>query len=57
MREQRGMSVDELARATGTHRKRVDAAETGRLDRGYELLLALADALGTRPSALVTLAE
>jgi transcriptional regulator with XRE-family HTH domain len=57
MREQRGMSVEELAGATGTHRKRVEALETGRLNPSYELLLALAEGLGVQPSALVTLAE
>ncbi len=57
MREQQGMSADELAGATGMGRERVDALESGRLDPTYELLLALADGLGTQPSALVILAE
>lgn len=57
MREQRGMSADELAGATSMGRERVDALETGRLDPTYELLLALAEGLGTQPSALVILAE
>jgi transcriptional regulator with XRE-family HTH domain len=51
------MTVDELAQATSTSRQRIDALETGRLDPTYELLLALADGLGTRPSAVVALAE
>lgn len=57
MREQRDMSPDALAGATGIGRERVDALETGRLDPTYELLLALAEGLGIQPSALVTLAE
>jgi transcriptional regulator with XRE-family HTH domain len=57
MREQRGMSADELAGATSIGRERVDALETGRLDPTYELLLALAEGLGIQPSALVILAE
>jgi transcriptional regulator with XRE-family HTH domain len=57
MREQQGMSTEELALATGISRQRIDALETGRLDATYELLLALAEGLGVLPSALVTLAE
>lgn len=57
MREQQDMSADELAGATGMHRRRIDALETGRLDPTYELLLALADGLDIQPSELVTLAE
>ncbi|HEY3865851.1 MAG TPA: helix-turn-helix transcriptional regulator [Solirubrobacteraceae bacterium] len=57
MREQQGMSADELAGATGTSRHRIDALETGHLDPTYELLLALAEGLDTQPSTLVTLAE
>ncbi len=57
MREQRGVSAEELAAATGMARQRIDALETGRLDPTYELLVALTEALQTRPSALVGLAE
>lgn len=57
MREQRGMSADELAGATGISPQRIDALETGRLDPTYALLLALSEGLGIEPSALVTLAE
>jgi len=57
MREQRGMSIDELAGATSIARERVDALETGRLDPTYELLLALAEGLDIQPSALMILAE
>lgn len=57
MREQRGMNADELAEAIDMPRQRIDALETGQLNPTYELLLAVADGLGTQPSALVTLAE
>lgn len=57
LREQRTMSTSELAQATGTSQKRIDALEGGRLDPSYALLLALAEALQTQPSTLVTLAE
>jgi transcriptional regulator with XRE-family HTH domain len=57
MREQRGISADELADATGMHRRGIDALEAGHLDPTYELLLALADGLGVEPSALVIFAE
>ncbi len=56
-REQRSMSADKLADATGMERAQVDELEAGHLDPTYELLLALADGLGTQPSSLVTLAE
>lgn len=57
IREERGISVDELARASAIHRQRILALETGHLDPTYEQLLALADALGVQPSALVVSAE
>jgi transcriptional regulator with XRE-family HTH domain len=57
MREQRGMSIEELAGVTGMRRERVEALEGGRFDPTYELLLALAEGLGIQPSTLVTLAE
>lgn len=56
-REQRGMSADDLAGAIDVGRQRIDALESGRLDPTYALLLAVAEGLGTEPSALVTLAE
>lgn len=57
MREQRGMSIGELAEAINIRRQRIDALETGRLDPTYELLLAIAEGLGTQTSTLVALAE
>jgi transcriptional regulator with XRE-family HTH domain len=57
LREQRGMSVDELAGASSTHHRRLEALEGGRLDPRYGLLLAVGEDLSTQPSALVTVAE
>jgi DNA-binding XRE family transcriptional regulator len=57
MREERGMSAGELADAIDIHRESIEALEVGRLDPSYELLLAVAEELGTEPSTLVTLAE
>jgi transcriptional regulator with XRE-family HTH domain len=57
MREQLGMSAEELADATGMSRQRIYALETGHLDPTYELLLALARGLNTQVSTLATLAE
>jgi transcriptional regulator with XRE-family HTH domain len=57
MREQRGMSLSELAETSGVRRERLDALETGQLDPTYELLVEVAESLGAQPSALVILAE
>ncbi|MHB8241902.1 MAG: helix-turn-helix domain-containing protein [Solirubrobacteraceae bacterium] len=57
MREQQGMDIHDLAVTTGMPRDRIEALEVGDLDPTYELMLALAKGLGTKPSALATLAE
>ncbi|HEX5853924.1 MAG TPA: helix-turn-helix transcriptional regulator, partial [Solirubrobacteraceae bacterium] len=57
MREQRGISAEVLATATGISRQRIDSLERGRLDPTYELLLALTQGLGVQLSALVRAAE
>jgi transcriptional regulator with XRE-family HTH domain len=56
-REERGLTRAKLAATTGVHERRVTALEEGRLDPDYELLLLVADALGTRASALIIHAE
>jgi transcriptional regulator with XRE-family HTH domain len=56
-REQRNLSTDELARAIAIPRENIEALESGRLDPTYELLVAIAEGLGTQPSTLVVLAE
>jgi transcriptional regulator with XRE-family HTH domain len=57
MREQMGMSADELSDATGMTPRRLAALETGRLDPTYDLLLVVVEGLGVRLSALMALAE
>lgn len=57
IRAERGLSVGELAAATGVEIARVQALEAGQLDPDYELQLALAEGLGVQPSALVIRAE
>lgn len=56
-REQRHLSRAELAVAIGVAKERIGALERGQLNPGYELLLALADALGVGVGALVIRAE
>jgi transcriptional regulator with XRE-family HTH domain len=56
MREQLGMSAEELADATNMGRQRIDALEDGHLDPTYEQLLELAEGLDTQVSVLVALA-
>lgn len=56
-RERRNLSTDELARAIAISRENIEALESGRLDPTYELLVAIAEGLGTQPSTLVVLAE
>ena len=56
-REQRNLSIDELARAIAIPRENIEALESGRLDPTYELLVTIAEELGAQPSALVLLAE
>jgi transcriptional regulator with XRE-family HTH domain len=57
MREQNGMSAEELAEASGILHERIGALEAGQLDPTYELLVEIANGLGAQPSALVILAE
>lgn len=56
-REQRNLSTDELACATAIPRENIEDLESGHLDPTYELLVTIAEGLGTHPSALVLLAE
>lgn len=57
LRDQRGMSVDELAGITGVEREDISAVEAGRLDPAYDVLVALATGLGVRASTLIIDAE
>lgn len=57
LRERRGLSAAELAAALGVEGCYVQMLEAGGRDPDYELLLALARALGVRPAALIGRAE
>lgn len=52
-REQKGMSVAELAEAAGFKRRRLVRIEAGELDPRYDGLIALADGLGVRAAAIM----
>jgi transcriptional regulator with XRE-family HTH domain len=53
VREQRRLSVAELAARAGIDAQRISNIEAGQLDPTYDVLIALADGLGVRLSALV----
>lgn len=57
MREQHGLSVNDLAGASGVAPARVAALEGGQLDPDFELLDALATSMGVRPTAFSVRAE
>jgi XRE family transcriptional regulator, regulator of sulfur utilization len=57
LREAQGLDVSELAEASGTRPERIQALEAGQFDPTYDLLVALAAALGVQPSALIIRAE
>jgi transcriptional regulator with XRE-family HTH domain len=57
IRGERGMGVAQLASAAGVDLRQIAALEAGRLNPAYELLLALAEALGVPASELVVRAE
>ena len=57
LREEQSISRSALAQAAEISRRHLDALEAGRSDPPFDLLLALADGLGIRPSALFSRAE
>jgi transcriptional regulator with XRE-family HTH domain len=50
---QQGVSVAELAARTDISERRICSLEAGRLDPTYDVMIALADGIGVRVSALV----
>jgi transcriptional regulator with XRE-family HTH domain len=56
-RERAGFSAVALAAASGIQTSKLEALEAGRLDAEFDLLLALAQALETRPSTFFIRAE
>jgi transcriptional regulator with XRE-family HTH domain len=57
IREERDVTVEDLAAASDVELAQIRALEAGRVDPTYELLLVLAEALGIRASAFVIRAE
>lgn len=57
LREERGSSSAELASALGVQKAYVQELEAGARDPDFEMLFALAPALGVRPAALIGRAE
>ncbi len=57
VREQHGLSAAALAAAAGVAPTRLAALEEGQLDPDFELLIALAEGMGIRPSAFILRAE
>lgn len=57
VREQHNLGVRDLAAAAGVAEARIAALEDGQLDPDFELLLALAESMGIRPSAFFLRAE
>ena len=57
IREQRGMTVRELAGAAKVEENQIVAVEAGTLDPDFELMLKLAASVGVRASAFVLRAE
>jgi transcriptional regulator with XRE-family HTH domain len=53
LREERGMSQEQLADAAGLHRTYVGGIERGERNIGFENLLKVAAALEVRPSELL----
>ncbi len=57
IRTEHGLSQGQLAGASGASPQSIVRLEAGRLDPRFEMLLALADAMGVRPSAFFQRAE
>jgi transcriptional regulator with XRE-family HTH domain len=63
LREQRGMSLDALARASRLPRgrkmssRRIGRIEAGEVDPRYDEMIALADALDVTPGTIIAYAE
>lgn len=57
MRQERGLDLVELADAATLDVRSVAALELGRIDPPYDMLIALSEGLGVRPSILFIRAD
>lgn len=57
VREQRGVSQEEMAYSAGLHRNYLGGVERGERNLGFTNLVRISGALGVRTSELVELAE
>jgi transcriptional regulator with XRE-family HTH domain len=57
LREERGLSQEELGNRTGLHRNHVGQVERGELAPTLKSVEILADALGLQPSELIARSE
>jgi transcriptional regulator with XRE-family HTH domain len=53
VREREGISVAELATRAGVDAQQIKALEAGRFDPPFDMMIALADGIGVRLSALI----
>jgi transcriptional regulator with XRE-family HTH domain len=53
VRELRRVSVPELAARAGIEASQISDLEAGRLDPTYDVMIALAQGMGVRPSAFI----
>jgi transcriptional regulator with XRE-family HTH domain len=53
VREREGVSVAALAARTGIDAEEINAIEAGRLDPALDVMIALAEGIGVRLSALI----
>jgi transcriptional regulator with XRE-family HTH domain len=51
VREREDVSVADLAARVGVDAEQINALEAGRLDPAFDVMIALADGIGVRPSA------
>jgi transcriptional regulator with XRE-family HTH domain len=57
LREERGISPDDLGDVAGVDAHSLDDLENGRLDPRYDLLVRLAQGIGVEPHVIVRRAE
>jgi len=53
VREREGVSVADLAARTGIDAQRINAIEAGQIDPALDVMIALAEGIGVRLSALI----